>query len=534
MAIPFSDPKFDTFTVQTNVGSVEELTRHLDTDLAARPVPGLDGYFDVTSFRKETLTPADAFALAREMVEKLPGVLHAEPCFELDSTNTPEAGEDAHFDLAALLWERGPGVPDPLWATKFIELEEVPAIYTGQGVRIAHPDSGFVRHGELQRSFVDLASARDFVDGDLDPDGPYRHVSHGVSTASVIVSDSRTSPADHVRGVAPGATLVPLRVTKKHGLVPAPVLFRAGARRLRDAILHAVETECDVISISLGWLWNSGLRAAIGKALSKGMIVLAAAGNYIRTVVWPARYEEVIAIAGCNVCGNSWSGSCRGDDVDLAGPAQDVWRAYFDGSTEAVGPSSGTSYAVAMTAGVAALWLQKHGGRAKLVHDFGGPAVQELFRATIRKHCGSRVADQASGFGEGTLNAKKVMDAALPTLRRPVQPAAFAPTSEALLDDLLRAGPKSFAAESGRTLLDSFRGFEDELAFNLLTQPSLRTSRWQEDVELAVNRHAKALFDRFGGLERQPGPPSLWAALRALPEGTLSPMLKEKVERVAP
>src|SRR6185295_19750333 len=116
-------------------------------------------------------------------------------------------------------------------------------------------------------------------------------------------------------------------------------------RNLRDAIDHAVASKCHVISISLGGLPSDSLHDAIRRAEDAGVIVLAAAGNYVRLVVWPARYPEVVAVAACNFEGRAWSGSSRGDAVDITGPGEDVYRAYWEEQDGVrlpqVGPSSG-------------------------------------------------------------------------------------------------------------------------------------------------------------------------------------------------
>lgn len=56
--------------------------------------------------------------------------------------------------------------------------------------------------------------------------------------------------------------------------------------------------------------------------------MLAAAGNCVGVVVYPARYEEVIAVAGINKADQPWKGTCRGEAVDISAPGEFVLRAY--------------------------------------------------------------------------------------------------------------------------------------------------------------------------------------------------------------
>lgn len=103
----------------------------------------------------------------------------------------------------------------------------------------------------------------------------------------------------------------------------------------------------------MGGLWSWRLHEAVRFAQKRGVIVLAAAGNCVRFVFWPAAYSEVIAVAACNVLKQPWHGSSRGGAVDVTAPGELVWHA--DASNLQTRQSSGTSFAVATTAGLARL-----------------------------------------------------------------------------------------------------------------------------------------------------------------------------------
>ena len=70
-----------------------------------------------------------------------------------------------------------------------------------------------------------------------------------------------------------------------------------------------------------------GTQRAIQRALDAGTIVLAAAGNEVGFVVFPAAFDEVIAVAASNIRDEPWSGSSHGPAVDITAPGESVWRA---------------------------------------------------------------------------------------------------------------------------------------------------------------------------------------------------------------
>ncbi|MEQ9502543.1 MAG: S8/S53 family peptidase [Deltaproteobacteria bacterium] len=382
------------------------------------------------------LTRAEAWDLAHRL-NAHDGVSRAEPAFLIASN-----GEALD-----------PAMPidddDRDWAFRLIDLD--PQGPVGHGIRIAHPDSGYGAHLELEGALMDLESAYDYVEPDRDPKDEGKMASHGTATASVIVSP-RESPA-RLLGVAPGATLVPFRVTKPRSFIPAPVLFWSGAKRLRQAIDAAVRTECDVISISLGWFKNRGLHKAIRNAVDAGLIVVAASGNYTQIVVWPAQYDEVISIGGCSADRTIWWGSAGLGPVDAVGPSDNVWRAHLLGGYEAVAPSDGTSYGTAMTAGLAALWLERHGGRAHLRQTYPHQRVQELFRRAL-KATATPGRGVFGDFGAGIVNAARLL-------------GPEGDPSQHLEDSVFETA-KYVRATSATTLV------QDELEFRILTDPQLR------------------------------------------------------------
>jgi subtilisin family serine protease len=217
---------------------------------------------------------------------------------------------------------------------------------------------------------------------------------------------------------------------------------------LADAISQAtgadrtrVKRKADVISISLGGAPSRALRDAVRRARFANVIVLAAAGNQVRTVVWPARYDDVIAVAASNYDSKPWSGSCRGRAVSVTAPGETIWcastRSVAAGQTEdCLAVSNGTSFAVATTAGVAALWLSYHDGNPAMDALKNTNAVAWAFADVLRRTVRRVNGWNTSQFGPGIIDAARVLETPLPpappTPMQAPQPSACDADLEAL------------------------------------------------------------------------------------------------------
>lgn len=309
----------------------------------------------------------------------------------------------------------------------------------GTGFVIGHPDTGFRVHRDYPASQIDLANAynafidsttpsafnletQNFARHGLTPTGFPYYERHGTFTASVIVGPRRdtTVPIEDVVGVAPGATILPLRCVT--------TVILAGDVEVTAAIEHAIDQDVDVISISLGGAPNPSLREALAEAVEQGIIVVAAAGQsegypVSQHVAAPACYPEVIAVGG-SIGPLPWEGAFHGQEVDICAPAVQIRHGSFraDG-TDRSATSQGTSFATAITAGLAVLWLQRHGGRRGIERAVPGVPVQQVFRHQLKQTAVDTTifADDpppggwpTSMFGEGLVNAKALLRQPLP------------------------------------------------------------------------------------------------------------------------
>ncbi len=306
---------------------------------------------------------------------------------------------------------------------------------TGAGVRVGHPDTGYTAHPQIAGPRLRIADGYDFVDDDPDPRDPMtgKFPGHGTATGSVIFSGS--APA--LFGIAPGAELVPMRVSNS--------VIHFNFSNLVQALYRARDRGCHVVSMSLGGPWaGRSLSRAADQLVAEGMILLAAAGNHTKMVISPALLDNVIAVAASNADNKPWSGSASGAAVDITAPGESVWRAYAFKKNGALQfdtqRSSGTSYATATTAGVCALWLQHH-GIAALRARYGG-RLATVFTGLMKAHCHSVTGWNTDRYGPGIVDAVGLLDAPLPAFGgAAVRSAQRAPTRTSAASDWTRLQP---------------------------------------------------------------------------------------------
>ena len=383
------------------------------TEFLARPLSA--------SGRRRRLTPEQAWDRTYRL-RAAAQVVYAEPLFTLldEEQHAGPAGRRAR----AAGTDVDPRTEDKHeWPHQSMRVIDAWALFAagtpGSSVVVGHPDTGYTSHPEIAGTRLRADLGYDFEDGDANPhdelvSGFLRNPGHGTGTASVIMSarglPAGSSDAHFVSGTAPGASLVPIRTTK------SVVLW--SMERLVLAVRFALTKGAHVISMSLGGVVPSvALHNAVKDAEAAGVIVLCAAGNQVGFVVFPAAYDEVLAVAASDIADEPWVGSSHGPAVDITAPGHSVYRAEVtkSGSVEtySVERGSGTSFAVAATAGVAALWLSFH-GRAALIAKYGKDRVPAVFKQLLQSSCRKPAGWNTTEFGPGIVNARRLLEASLP------------------------------------------------------------------------------------------------------------------------
>ena len=216
----------------------------------------------------------------------------------------------------------------------------------GAGVKVAVVDTGIdCGHPDLQ---CDASAGFNALDEESAPDDDN---GHGTHVAGTIGGKGQAAPDGKlVYGVAPMATLIPVKVLDKDGGGALSDVVRG--------INWAAQSGVDIISMSLGSPKGSPtLQKAVKAAYDRGVTVVAAAGNSGAgnggdTVGYPGRYPEAIAVAASDQDDNIADFSSRGPEVAFTAPGVGIESTWPGGGYKTL---SGTSMATPHLSGLAAL-----------------------------------------------------------------------------------------------------------------------------------------------------------------------------------
>src|SRR5256885_4907146 len=305
------------------------------------------------------------------------------------------------------------GVP---WPQARYDLHRLAGIADGGGVTVAVVDSGVdATHPQLAGA---VARGEDF----LTPGGTGQRdcVGRGSAVASIVAAAPR--PGVEFAGVAPGARVLPFRVTERE-VVDGRAQGREGSpESLAKAIRDAAD-QAQVINLSLTQETDDPqLRAAVGYAVSRDVVVVAAVGNAHQDngadpPSYPAAYPGVLGVGAVDENGVRVPQSQVGPYVRLDAPGGNVIAAARG---QELATYSGTSFAAPFVSATAALIRQHHPG----IH-----ADQVIARilATTDPAPGGR---PSAGYGYGVLNPYRAVNEQLTpassTAPVPVPPAGAA------------------------------------------------------------------------------------------------------------
>jgi type VII secretion-associated serine protease mycosin len=293
----------------------------------------------------------------------------------------------------------------------------------GKGVTVAVLDSGVdARQRDLAGS---VTTGPDYTRG-ANPSGVAPQRLHGTQMASIVAGHGHgPGRLDGVIGVAPESKILSVRVLLENE-EPGYILFNSNERyedTIAKGIRYAVNHGADVINMSLGKSFPTKQeRQAVAYAVSRGVVVVAAAGNEgaSRTArrrgyapySYPASFPGVVSVAAVTADHRHAGFSNRNSAVVVSAPGVRVIAAgpggdYYIGD--------GTSPATAFVSGVAALIRAKYPKLHPML------VTQAIVTSTAHRPRGGY--DSGVGFGEvdaaaaleaaGKLSGVKTADAGL-------------------------------------------------------------------------------------------------------------------------
>ena len=311
-------------------------------------------------------------------------------------------------------------------------------VSTGRGIVVAVSDTGVaLNHVDLaanlwhnvddtcgngldddHNGYIDDCNGWDFGDRDNDPSPGDEHGTHVAGLLGAARNGKGTV------GVAPEVTIMPLKITAdRTGILP----LSAGVA----SIMYAADNGANIVNTSWGLLGPStALRTALLYARSKGVLVVAGAGNNGlllggATSFSPGSYsgelDNVISVAATDLADRLATFSNRGA-VTLSAPGAYLYSTVPWGWTY----KSGTSMASPVVAGAAALVL---------AHE------PDLTAAEVRQRLVDTVDTplELTQGGAGRLNVGRALGATRTTVARTMPSSTLLPYENNMLT--LQLGP---------------------------------------------------------------------------------------------
>jgi subtilisin family serine protease len=348
------------------------------TDEALEDLLGMPVASRLPELNAAVVSPGDGAAEAVADIEKIEGVLYAEPNRRLTAAAAPD---DPLYPLQAHYMDPM-GVADA-WTLHRGDSSVVVAVLDS-GVDLEHADLEHAiwrNKAETRDNGIDddgngcvddvhgcaffsqgtvRSECATPVGGDVEDD-----YGHGTFVAGIIAAEADNGTG--VAGIAPGVTVMPVKILDCTG---GGSVFDAA-----QGLLYAAKNGASIANLSFGMDEESStLAAAIRQAYyGYGMIVVAATGSTGEaTVQFPARMPEVISVASS---GNEWSSDGRsrfsnwGPEVTVAAPGYGVvstvapglcpegWMCFGD---EPYAAANGSSFAAPMVTALAALLLSEN------------------------------------------------------------------------------------------------------------------------------------------------------------------------------
>lgn len=281
-----------------------------------------------------------------------------------------------------------------VWGGKEDAIQICEGCITGKTIKVAILDTGIdFYHPDLKANIKGGINTISLKRSYYDDNG------HGTHVAGIVAA------IENEIGVIGAAPEVELYAVK--------VLNSAGRGFLSDVIegLNWVIEQKNkqggewVINMSFGTSqYNTSFEEAINKVYEAGITQVAAAGNSgpgENSVLYPAKFDKVIAVSAIDENNYIASFSSRGPEIDLAAPGVNIYSTYKGASYKTL---SGTSMAAPHVTGTIALLLSKP-EKCDLNQD-GKCSVEEVENKL--KSTALNLGD-SNLYGAGLVNAEEAL-----------------------------------------------------------------------------------------------------------------------------
>lgn len=307
------------------------------------------------------------------------------PADKVESVRASYEAQGGHVGETGKVWALDDPLEDRQWGYQRLGGNVVSAAASStESVTVAVVDTGVdARHPDLAQRVL---PGFDFVKSAPMP-VPYDDNGHGTHVAGVISAVSGNS--EGIAGLT-HARILPVKVLDETGYGDDALVGKG--------IVWAVDQGADIVNLSLGtYDDNPALRASITYAASKGVAVVAAAGNDGASgpTMYPAAYPEALAVAATTSSDTRAVFSTVGSYVDVAAPGQGVLSTFPGGRYVTM---SGTSMATPHAAASLALVSQARGVSAE-------EAVEYVLDTAI--DLGATGSDRE--YGQGLVNLPVAM-----------------------------------------------------------------------------------------------------------------------------
>jgi subtilisin family serine protease len=294
-----------------------------------------------------------------------PDVAHVSPDYKIYITAVPKP-TDNFFNWQYALYNEGQEIgffgPSGKSRADIKALEAWEETKGDDQVVIAVIDTGIdFNHPDLANTDDEekiLDNGHDFVNDDSDPSDDQ---GHGTFVSGLAAAKSNNG--EGIAGVNWHSKILPLKVVDTDG--------SGYVSWLVDAIRYAVDNGANVISMSLGFSLGPdeevpSLEEALNYAYARGLVAVASAGNEGADVLYPAAYDNCIAVAATDYNDSTPSWSNSGPEVDVAAPGlrivgpvptwvpELIWQ---DFTLPPYGFGDGTSASAAIVSGFVSLIL---------------------------------------------------------------------------------------------------------------------------------------------------------------------------------